>query len=216
MSDSMVQVRSVTKEYVRGNLFMQALRAAARLMMDEIISRAPVGDARFDPHAGRLVSNLRVAVSKKAGGIHGRVVVNTAGDSVVADFASAVDAVQCAVAVQAATAIENAGAGTDEAMQFRIGVHVGDVLVDGENLIGDGDNIAARLEGLAEPGGVLLRAAEDLEVGGPLGMADRASRQEGAAQQRGEWTGWSHRRHGWGYLRRVLALSIVRAFPSCR
>jgi adenylate cyclase len=71
-------------------------------------------------------------------------IVNTAGDSVVADFASAVDAVQCAVAVQTAIATENAGATADESMQFRIGVHVGDVMVDGENLLGDGVNIAAR------------------------------------------------------------------------
>lgn len=71
-------------------------------------------------------------------------VFNTAGDSVVADFASAVDAVQCAVAVQAAIATENAGKTADEPMQFRIGIHVGDVMVDGENLFGDGVNIAAR------------------------------------------------------------------------
>jgi adenylate cyclase len=76
-------------------------------------------------------------------------IFNTAGDSVVADFASAVDAVQCAVTMQAAIARENAGVSADEPMQFRIGVHVGDVMVDGENLLGDGVNIAARLEALA-------------------------------------------------------------------
>jgi len=81
-----------------------------------------------------------------------RCIFNTAGDSVVADFASAVDAVQCAVAVQAAIATENAGGVADQPMQFRIGVHVGDVMVDGDNLLGDGVNIAARLESLAEPG----------------------------------------------------------------
>jgi adenylate cyclase len=106
-------------------------------------------------------------------------IFNTAGDSVVADFASAVDAVQCAVAVQAATAIENAGAGTDEAMQFRIGVHVGDVLVDGENLIGDGVNIAARLEGLAEPGAIWISAAARDHIGNrlPLGFDDLGDQQ---------------------------------------
>ena len=86
-------------------------------------------------------------------------IFNTAGDSVVADFASAVDAVQCAVAVQAAIATENAGGTADEPMQFRIGVHVGDVMVDGENLLGDGVNIAARLEALAEPGTICVSAA---------------------------------------------------------
>jgi adenylate cyclase len=82
-------------------------------------------------------------------------IFNTAGDSVVADFASAVDAVQCAVAVQAAIAAENGGGAADEQMQFRIGVHVGDVVVDGENLLGDGVNIAARLE-RASPSRVLF------------------------------------------------------------
>jgi adenylate cyclase len=78
-------------------------------------------------------------------------IFNTAGDSVVADFASAVDAVQCAVAVQGAIATENPGSIADEPMQFRIGVHVGEVMVDGDKLLGDGVNIAARLEALAEP-----------------------------------------------------------------
>ena len=73
-------------------------------------------------------------------------VFNTAGDSVVADFASAVDAVQCAVAVQTAIATENASDPGGELMRFRIGVHVGDVIVDGTNLLGDGVNIAARMD----------------------------------------------------------------------
>ena len=78
-------------------------------------------------------------------------IFNTAGDSVVADFASAVDAVQCAVAVQAAIGTEDTGGAADEPMQLRIGVHVGDVMVDGDNLLGDGVNIASRLQGLTEP-----------------------------------------------------------------
>src|SRR6201985_675974 len=64
-------------------------------------------------------------------------IFNTAGDSLVADFASAVDAVECAVAVQEAIVTENARRAADEPMQFRIGVHVGDVIVDGSNLLGD-------------------------------------------------------------------------------
>src|SRR3954470_21853661 len=98
-------------------------------------------------------------------------IFNTAGDSVVADFASAVDAVQCAVAVQAAIATENAGGTGDEPMQFRIGVHVGDVMVDGNNLLGDGVNIAARLESLAEPGAICVSAAVRDQVGNRLPVA---------------------------------------------
>src|SRR3954452_5981700 len=98
-------------------------------------------------------------------------IFNTAGDSVVADFASAVDAVQCAVAVQAAIATENAGDTADEPMQFRIGVHVGDVMVDGNNLLGDGVNIAARLEGLAEPGAICVSAVVRDQIGNRLPVA---------------------------------------------
>jgi adenylate cyclase len=98
-------------------------------------------------------------------------IFNTAGDSVVADFASAVDAVQCAVAVQAAITTESAKQPADEPMQFRIGVHVGDVMVDGENLLGDGVNIAARLEALAEPGAICVSAAAHGQIGNKLPLA---------------------------------------------
>jgi adenylate cyclase len=107
-------------------------------------------------------------------------IFNTAGDSVVADFASAVDAVQCAVAVQTAIATENAGGTSDEPMQFRIGVHVGDVMVDGDNLLGDGVNIAARMESLAEPGAICVSAAARDHIGNKLPLAfDDLGDQEG-------------------------------------
>ena len=98
-------------------------------------------------------------------------IFNTAGDSVVADFASAVDAVQCAVAVQAAILTENAGLAADEPMQFRIGVHVGDVIVEGSNLLGDSVNIAARLEALAEPGSIYVSAPARDHIGNKLPLA---------------------------------------------
>ena len=85
----------------------------------------------------------RVIIDELIAAHRGRI-FNTAGDSVVADFASAVDAVQCAVEVQAEITTENAKQATGEStMQFRIGVHVGDVMVDGNNLLGDSINIAA-------------------------------------------------------------------------
>jgi len=98
-------------------------------------------------------------------------IFNTAGDSVVADFASAVDAVQCAVAVQTAISTENIEQLAAEPMQFRIGVHVGDVIVDGENLLGDGVNIVARLEALAEPGAICISAAARDHIGNKLPLA---------------------------------------------
>ncbi len=98
-------------------------------------------------------------------------IFNTAGDSVLADFASVVDAVQCAVAVQAAITTESAERPADEPMKFRIGVHVGDVMVDGSNLLGDGVNIAARLESLAEPGAICVSATARDHLGNKLPLA---------------------------------------------
>jgi adenylate cyclase len=86
-------------------------------------------------------------------------IANTAGDSVLAEFVSAVDAVQCAVAAQGALAEANAGASPDRHINFRIGVHIGDVMVKGGDLFGDGVNITARLQTLAAPGGVSVSGA---------------------------------------------------------
>jgi len=116
------------------------------------------------------LKRCRAIIDRLIASHHGRI-FNTAGDSVVADFASAVDAVQCAVAVQAAIVTENAGGTANEPMQFRIGVHVGDVMVDGDNLLGDGVNIAARLEALAEPGAICISATARDHIGNKLPLA---------------------------------------------
>jgi adenylate cyclase len=86
---------------------------------------------------------------------HGRF-VNSAGDSVLAEFASVVEAVTCAVSIQTALRAENAELPLERRMQFRIGVNLGDVMVEGEQIYGDGVNVAARLESLAEPGGICI------------------------------------------------------------
>src|SRR5215471_11049657 len=112
----------------------------------------------------------RVIIDELIASHRGRI-FNTAGDSVVADFASAVDALQCAVAVQGAIAAEDLGDAPDEPMQYRIGVHVGDVMVDGDNLLGDGVNIAARLEAFAEPGAICISAVVRDQVGNKLPLA---------------------------------------------
>jgi class 3 adenylate cyclase len=89
-------------------------------------------------------------------GQHRGRVVGSAGDSVLAEFASVVDAVQCAAVVQATLKAENASLPADRRMEFRIGINLGDVMVDGEQIYGDGVNIAARLESLADAGGVCI------------------------------------------------------------
>jgi adenylate cyclase len=111
----------------------------------------------------RRLTACRALLDERIAAYRGRI-FGSAGDSVVADFASAVDAVQCAVAVQDALAKE-------EQMRFRIGVHVGDVIVQGENLFGDGVNIAARLEALAEPGGICISGTVRDRLGTKLPLA---------------------------------------------
>src|ERR1700758_1027140 len=120
----------------------------------------------------RTLQAYRTILDRLIAAHHGRI-FNTAGDSVMADFASPVDAVECAVAVQQAIAEENANRAAGEQMRFRIGVHLGDVIVEGANLFGDGVNIAARLEALAEPGGVCLSGAVRDQIGNrlPVGFA---------------------------------------------
>jgi adenylate cyclase len=83
-------------------------------------------------------------------------VVGTAGDSILAEFASAVEAVQCAVEIQRELKVRNAELPESRRMEFRIGINVGDVVVDGEQIHGDGVNIAARLQALADPGGIYI------------------------------------------------------------
>ena len=106
-------------------------------------------------------------------------IVNTAGDSVLAEFGSAVDAVQCAVEAQAALAAANAGLSLDRHINFRIGVHVGDVMVRGGDLFGDGVNIAARLQALASAGGTCISGAAHDQVKKilPYAFADLGAQQ---------------------------------------
>jgi adenylate cyclase len=101
----------------------------------------------------RTLSDLRAARGVFAQFIarhHGRI-ANTAGDGLIAEFPSVVEAVQCAIEVQ-----RELDANAEGHLRFRIGVHLGDVMVDGDDLLGEGVNLAARLQSMAEPGGILI------------------------------------------------------------
>jgi adenylate cyclase len=117
----------------------------------------------------RTLTAYRAIVDRLIASHRGRI-FNTAGDSLVADFVSAVDAVQCAVEVQDAIAKENADRPAGGQMRFRIGLHVGDIIVQGDNLFGDAVNVAARLEALAEPGGICISGTVRDQIGTKLAV----------------------------------------------
>ena len=87
------------------------------------------------------------------------------------EFASAVDAVRCAVEVQRGMAAQNAAVPADDRIEFRIGIHVGDIIIDDNDIFGDGVNIAARLEGIAEPGGICISDDAHRQIRGKVDIA---------------------------------------------
>ena len=97
-------------------------------------------------------------------------IVNTAGDSVIAEFASPTEAVRCAVEIQDALKTRNDSLPEERRMQFRIGVNLGDVMVKGDDLLGDGVNVAARLESIAEPGGIYVASSVYDQIAGKLDL----------------------------------------------
>src|SRR5215469_7694995 len=97
--------------------------------------------------------------------------VNSAGDSVLAEFASVVEAVKSAVEIQAALKSENANLPPVRRMEFRIGVNSGDVMVEGDQIYGNGVNVAARLENLADPGGICISGVVHDQVKGKLALS---------------------------------------------
>jgi TolB-like protein len=101
---------------------------------------------------------------------HGGRLVKTTGDGVLLEFPSVVDAVECVVAVQAVMTQRNEGIPQDRRMLFRIGINLGDILIEGDDILGDGVNVAARLEGIAEPGGICISSSAYDQVRGKVAV----------------------------------------------
>ena len=118
----------------------------------------------------RTLTEYREQVSMLVRQHRGRV-VDSPGDNILAEFPNTLDAVQAAVEIQRVIQARNADLPTDRRMEFRIGVHMGDVSVEGERLYGDGVNIAARLEGLAKPGAVCISGTVYEQVEKKLNVA---------------------------------------------
>jgi adenylate cyclase len=122
----------------------------------------------------RTLANLKsfrkTLVDPSIAAHRGRI-VKTTGDGMLVEFASAVDAARCAVEVQRGMAAQNADVPQDVRIEFRIGIHVGDIIFDDNDIFGDGVNIAARLEGIAEPGGICISDDAQRQVRGKVDFA---------------------------------------------
>jgi adenylate cyclase len=118
----------------------------------------------------RLKSLRKALVDPTIAAHRGRI-VKTTGDGVLVEFASAVDATRCAVEVQRGMAAQNVDVPQATKIEFRIGIHVGDIIIDDNDIFGDGVNIAARLEGIAEPGGVCISDDAQRQVRGKVEAA---------------------------------------------
>jgi class 3 adenylate cyclase/pimeloyl-ACP methyl ester carboxylesterase len=117
-----------------------------------------------------LKSHRRELINAAIAEYHGRI-VKTTGDGMLLEFASVVDAVAFAVKVQRAMLSRNAAIPEDKRIVFRIGINVGDIIIDGDDIFGDGVNIAARLEALCEPGGVCISRAANEQIRDKLSLA---------------------------------------------
>ena len=103
----------------------------------------------------KTIKEYRDIMSDQIAQHNGRV-VDSPGDNILAEFGSAVDAVECAVEIQKQLKKDNANLAKDKRLEFRIGVNIGDVVQDDDRIYGSGVNVAARIEGLSEPGGICI------------------------------------------------------------
>src|SRR5882672_5753134 len=117
-----------------------------------------------------LKTHRRELVDPSIARHHGRI-VKTTGDGMLVEFASIVDAVGCAVSVQRGMIDRNKGVPDEKRIVFRIGINVGDIIIDGDDIFGDGVNVAARLEALCEPGGLCISRGANEQIRDKLSLA---------------------------------------------
>jgi len=134
---------------------MSQTRRLAAILAADVAGYSRLMGADEEGTLERLKALRRELVDPTIAKHKGRI-VNTTGDGLLVEFASIVDAVRCAVQVQQAMSERDAGAGRDNRIELRIGINLGDVIVEGDDLYGDGVNIAARIEALADAGGVFV------------------------------------------------------------
>lgn len=133
----------------------QVDRRLAAVLAADVVGYSRLMGADEEQTLSRLKALRRIVVDPIVAARRGRI-VKTTGDGMLVEFASAVDAVRSSVEIQRSVAEQNAGVAHDQRIRFRIGIHIGDIIFDEGDIFGDGVNIAARLEGIAEPGGVCV------------------------------------------------------------
>jgi len=150
---------------------MSETRKLAAILVADIVGYSRLASADEDRILARLRALRSDLIDPTIAVHHGRVVKRT-GDGSIVEFRSVVDAVNCAIEVQKAMVERNAGAVPDKRIEYRIGVHLGDVVEESDgDLMGDGVNIAARLEGVAKPGAICLSEDAYRQVKGRLDFA---------------------------------------------
>ncbi|HLW92547.1 MAG TPA: adenylate/guanylate cyclase domain-containing protein [Roseiarcus sp.] len=147
---------------------MSETRKLAAILVADIVGYSRLAGADEDRILARLRTLRSDLIDPTVAVHHGRVVKRT-GDGSIIEFRSVVDAVRCALEIQNAMIERNAGVPEDRRIVFRVGIHIGDVVEESDgDLMGDGINIAARLEGIAEPGGICLSASAHEHVQGRI------------------------------------------------
>jgi len=147
---------------------MNSVRRLAAVLAADVVGYSRLMGTDEEGTLARLRNILRAVVNPKVAEHRGRI-VKTTGDGILAEFQSVVDALRCAVEIQ--TAIASAAQPPDRRIQFRIGIHQGDIVFEDGDIFGDGVNIAARLEGIAEPGGICVSARVQEDAAGRLDLS---------------------------------------------
>src|SRR6202167_172808 len=150
---------------------MSETRKIAAILVADVVGYSRLAGADEDRTLSRLRGLRSDLIDPAIAAHHGRIVKRT-GDGSLVEFRSVVDAVRCAIEVQNAMIERNAGVPEDRRIVFRIGIHIGDVFEESDgDLMGDGVNIAARLEGIAKPGAICLSEDAYRQVKGRLDLA---------------------------------------------
>ncbi len=145
-------------------------RRLAAILAADVAGYSRLIEADEEGTLGRLKVLRAEVIDPQIAGHHGRI-VKTTGDGLLVEFASVVDALRCSAEVQTALAECNALLPSDRRIEFRIGINVGDIVVEDGDIFGDGVNVASRLEGLAEPGGICVSARVREDAAGRLDLA---------------------------------------------